>query len=111
MLRRCAYTDCPQLIPQGDIYCAEHKRARDHARGTTTQRGYGSSHRRLRARWQRVLHLAGQYPCARCGKPIYETDAWDLGHTDDRQGYTGPEHAACNRAAGQTASMRMRERW
>lgn len=33
-MRRCAYTRCPQLIPNGERYCSEHKRARDHARGT-----------------------------------------------------------------------------
>lgn len=38
-------------------------------------------------------------------------DRWDLGHTDDRTAWTGPEHAHCNRKAGQTNSARMREHW
>ena len=50
-MRRCAYTRCPRLIPNGERYCNEHKRARDHERGSSTQRGYGSAHQRERAQW------------------------------------------------------------
>lgn len=32
-------THCPQLIPAGKRYCAEHGRAHERERGTTTQRG------------------------------------------------------------------------
>ena len=36
-MRRCAYTRCPQLIPNGERYCSEHNRARDHRRSNRPQ--------------------------------------------------------------------------
>jgi len=70
----------------------------DAARGTPAQRGYGPAHRLERERLA-VLVAAGGVACARCGKPIEPDEPWDLGHTDDRTAWTGPEHASCNRAA------------
>ncbi len=71
----------------------------ERARGTPQQRGYTPQHQQLRRRWAvRVRH--GGVLCARCAQPIAPGTAWDLGHTDDRTAWTGPEHAACNRAAG-----------
>lgn len=66
---------------------------------STTQRGYGTAHQATRKRWARRLKQ-GPIPCARCGKPIHHGDPWDLGHTDDRTTWTGPEHVHCNRSAG-----------
>lgn len=69
--------------------------------GNTTARGYGTAHQAERKRWAARLKHAGSLPCARCGEPIYDGDEWDLGHTDDRAGYVGPEHRRrCNRADG-----------
>ena len=68
------------------------------ARGSTTQRGYGPMHREMRLAWAPQVET-GDVRCARCGERI-EGEPWDLGHTDDRTAYTGPEHARCNRADG-----------
>lgn len=76
---------------------------------TTSERGYGWEHQKLRARWRRDAD-AGRAVCARCGGYIApKGDAcprcgktscrWDLGHVDqDRTAYQGVEHACCNRA-------------
>lgn len=65
----------------------------------STDRGYGSAHRRERKRWQSRVDR-GEVLCARCDEPIEFGDQWDLDHTDDRTGYLGPSHSGCNRSAG-----------
>lgn len=66
--------------------------------GSSAERGYGTAHQKLR----RVLMKAWRPgdPCARCGRPMWDKKRIDLGHTDDRTGYRGLEHAYCNRRAG-----------
>jgi hypothetical protein len=65
--------------------------------GETTRKGYGTAHQRLRAVWVRRI-AAGGVCCAHCGLPILPGMLFDLGHTDGRSGYVGPEHRHCNRA-------------
>lgn len=67
-------------------------------KGSTTERGYGHEHRKLRA--QVKLHVdAGQAHCWRCGQWLDPAEPWDLGHDPaDRTIYRGPECIPCNRA-------------
>lgn len=67
---------------------------------TTTSRGYGSHHQRVRQSWTPLVN-AGCVTCWRCGHTITPGTPWDLGHDDhDRTRYQGPEHRLCNRRAG-----------
>jgi hypothetical protein len=70
------------------------------AKGKTKARGYGARHKRLREMYVRQV-AAGIANCARGGCAIDPWDPWDLDHTDDRSGYQGPAHRACNRATAQ----------
>jgi hypothetical protein len=79
----------------------------DMARRSTTARGYGSRHQRLRAYWHPLVQ-AGQVSCARCGNPIKPGEPWHLDHDDDRRRYLGPSHSACNIAAGGRAARARR---
>jgi len=89
-LRAC--TVCGR--PSAGSRCALHRDTR-----TTTDRGYDANHRRIRTQLEPLV-AAGTVICPRCNQPIQPGQPWDLGHTDDRHGYTGPEHRSCNRAAG-----------
>lgn len=66
-------------------------------KASTTARGYGAKHQKLRAQ---LLPSAYGTPCARCGRPMLQGQALHLDHTDTRTGYLGFSHAACNRRAG-----------
>jgi hypothetical protein len=67
------------------------------ARPSAYHRGYDATHRKLRKAWEPDV-AEGIVDCAKCGRLIIPGTPWDLGHTDDRTDWTGPEHAACNRA-------------
>lgn len=65
---------------------------------STTARGYGGPHQRLRRVWKPLVE-SGRVSCWRCGQLIGARAPWDLGHDDnDRTRYRGPEHRKCNRA-------------
>ena len=73
-------------------------------RGTRQERGYDAEHDRLRAAWKPIVD-AGDADCHEpiCLEPerwIKPGTDWDLSHSKDRSGWTGPSHATCNRSAG-----------
>jgi hypothetical protein len=76
--------------------------------GTTTARGYGTPHQKLRK--QLIAAFTPGQPCARCGQPIWNPAEADLGHTDDKMAYTGLEHQRCNRADGPRRGNKLRRR-
>lgn len=75
--------------------------------GGTVARGYGRQHTR-----QRKALIADAYgrACVRCGSAMLPGQALDYDHEDDRTGYRGMAHAACNRRAGGKKAARNRRR-
>ena len=77
---------------------------------STTAKGYGWLHQRLRA------HLIATYsptdPCWRCGLPLGPfPQLLDLGHVDgDKRRYMGLEHRRCSRSAGAKLGNQLRRR-
>ncbi|WP_425456791.1 endonuclease domain-containing protein [Aeromicrobium piscarium] len=94
-MRVCAESGCPALTTT--TRCPVHTRKRDRARGTSTERGYGSDHRRLRTE---LLPAALGKPCHFCGEPMLAGQSLALDHTEDRSGYRGIVHLSCNAADG-----------
>jgi hypothetical protein len=95
-LKVCAEPGCPVLTKA--TRCTEHTRAKDRARGTSTERGYGAAHQRLRRSYELRMRAGEVFYCWRCGAEI-DPDAWHLGHDDaDRSVYRGPECVPCNMA-------------
>jgi hypothetical protein len=100
--RLCLEPGCTQFVAayrgrRSPPRCAVHQRQWERRRGTSTQRGYGWQHRKLRADLLAVYQPTD--PCARCGGPLGPNpDLLDLGHVDgDRSRYRGLEHRECNR--------------
>ncbi|MCP2339179.1 hypothetical protein [Actinomadura rupiterrae] len=76
--------------------------------GSTTARGYGTAHQTLRRQLLADLAACPGQPCTRCGHPMYPDQALHLDHEDDRSGYRGLAHAACNVRAGAIKGNRQR---
>jgi hypothetical protein len=94
---------CPELVTRGR--CGRCGTQYERRRGTRQARGYDAAHDKLRRSWKPRVET-GMVRCARCDRYITLGQAWDLGHTDDRTTWTGPEHASCNRSAGGKAAHR-----
>ncbi|SDD59270.1 hypothetical protein SAMN04488581_2616 [Mycolicibacterium neoaurum] len=76
--------------------------------GTTTQRGYGSTHQRQRRQWAPKV-ATGTITCPRCNTPITPNQTWDLGHQTDRNAPTHPEHSGRECPAGGNRATNRRQ--
>ena len=76
------------------------------SKGTTNQRDYGADHQRIREKYKPLV-ASGEAICPKCGRKIAPDAEWHLGHTDDRKGRTGPEHAYCNTSAAGKKKARL----
>lgn len=63
---------------------------------TTTERGYGWKHQKLRAAWKFKVDR-GEVACGYCGGVILPGTPWHLGHPADRKDLEPtPWHRSCN---------------
>ena len=99
--RVCIEPGCPTITDT--TRCTAHERARDAARGTTTQRGYGAAHQSLRAT---LAPAATGMVCHLCGDIMRAGQRLALDHTPDRTGYRGMTHESCNARDGARRASR-----
>lgn len=92
-LKVCAEPGCPELTDS--TRCPTHAKVKEQQRGTRQERGYDRAHELLRKTWVPKVAQGGVL-CARCHQRISPLEDWHLDHTDDRTGYLGPSHVACN---------------
>ena len=97
--RVCPKPGCPTLIPAGTRYCPTHAREYETRRGSRQARGYDTRHDRMRRTLVNRMNAGETIRCIDCGMKLTPTTL-DLGHTDDRAGYRGPQCATCNRSDG-----------
>ncbi|HXW33685.1 MAG TPA: hypothetical protein VEJ87_03835 [Acidimicrobiales bacterium] len=73
---------------------------------------YGYHHKQLRRKWKLRVER-GDVDCARCGKPVFPFQAWDLDHKPGGgpYEYLGVSHAKCNRATLTHAREEANRRW
>src|SRR6266702_8176699 len=70
------------------------------ARGTTTERGYGTAHRKDRAKWKLLVDgghgVCCEPICLMSSRWIPPGSEWHLAHTDDGTAVKGVSHKICN---------------
>ncbi|MEU4570849.1 hypothetical protein [Micromonospora sp. NPDC023956] len=84
-LKVCSQPGCPDLTDTGR--CTDHRRQAEQARGTSSQRGYGS-------RWarRRADYLRRNPTCALDGERATVADHWPVSRRDlVAQGVTDPD--------------------
>lgn len=107
-MRVCSQPGCPELTTARR--CEGHAREAEQRRGSRQARGYDKAHMRERERWRPKVEACSVHcharVCLMVVRLILPQQAWDLGHSEDRTTWTGPEHATCNRSAGGHAAHR-----
>ena len=73
--RPCSHPGCPALVDSGK--CPEHSRQYERDRGTSTARGYGRLHRKIREIVMREEPL-----CRECLKIGRVTPSYEMDHID-----------------------------
>ena len=104
-MKVCLEPGCGSLTKR--TRCRDHERAKDKARGTRAERGYGAEHEALAREYQQRMDQGERFTCWRCDKPLGARRGidWQLGHDDqDRSKYRGPECPPCNLATSGRSS-------
>jgi len=105
-MRVCTEHGCPALSTEKR--CPEHAKAYEKQRGNSYKRGYDAAHEKER---QRIVKAGiHNFTCAKCSAQFDLDEPFQLGHTDDREAWTGPEHIRCNLRAAGLASHAVFER-
>ena len=113
----CLEPGCPTIGAWRRGRCPTHDRARDKARGTKTERGYGAAvldtplgrmtFDQCRRAYQSRMDAGLSYRCAcGCGEWVSGTGWHLMHHPSDRTVVVGPGLAGCNLAeAGRNSHM------
>lgn len=105
-MRACLVHGCPNLSTEKR--CDYHRKAYERQRGSSYSRGYDAAHQKER---RRIINAGiHNFRCARCGDQFEYDEPFQLGHTDDRKSWSGPEHIRCNLGAAGRASHAVFER-
>ena len=102
-MRTCNGPSPGQRCPSGALIeagsrgtCEGCSRQRERMRGSRQARGYGAQHDAVRAAREDAY---GQR-CHLCGERMWPHQELEPDHTEDRTGYRGWTHAACNHRDG-----------
>lgn len=80
-LHPCGYPGCPELIPTGNRYCEQHKRACQDGNKSAASRGYGSKWRKASRQF-----LESHPLCVECLKNGILTKATVVDHVIPHRG-------------------------
>lgn len=97
-MKRCACGCGREFVPRNGRHRFASELCRLRGRKGLERVRYGREHREMRRRVAAFV-ASGAAVCSRCGEPIRPDEPFDLDHADNGDGYRGPSHSDCNRAA------------